>query len=261
MRRKLFTVWPRLVVLLLLAVGLPAHAVTSCAAGSPNTTTVIESTPTSDFNLNGNGTVTHTRTGLMWKQCAEGLSGAACATGSAPAMTWANALKAANTANTAVFAGFADWSLPNRKELESIVEYCGSGPAINRTVFPATPASNFWSGSSFVPSPTFAWNVYFGDGLTNAYNKTNSNFVRLVRGGQSLGSFDLLDPGSPGCTLDTDGNGVIDALTDGLILIRAMFGLTGTSVTNSAVGLGASRTTWAQIQPYLNGNCGANFAP
>ena len=44
-------------------------------------------------------------------------------------------------------------------------------------------ASNFWSGSSYVPNPTNAWNVNFNDGNTNANNKTNNNYVRLVRGG------------------------------------------------------------------------------
>ena len=63
------------------------------------------------------------------------------------------------------------------------------------------------------------------------------------------------------CTLDVDGNHTIDALTDGLIIIRAMLGMTGSSVTNAATGSGATRTTWAQIQPYLNGNCGTSFAP
>jgi len=64
------------------------------------------------------------------------------------------------------------------------------------------------------------------------------------------------------CSLDVDANGSIDALTDGLILMRAMFGLTGTSVTNGAIGGPvAGRPTWAQIQPYLNTNCGTNFAP
>jgi hypothetical protein len=67
--------------------------------------------------------------------------------------------------------------------------------------------------------------------------------------------------GGGGCTLDVDGNTQIDALTDGLMLIRAMFGLTGTAVTNNAVGPNATRNTWALIQPYLNGHCGSNFAP
>jgi hypothetical protein len=45
------------------------------------------------------------------------------------------------------------------------------------------------------------------------------------------------------------------------MLIRAMFGLTGTAVTNNAVGPNATRNTWALIRPWLNGNCGTNFAP
>ena len=44
-------------------------------------------------------------------------------------------------------------------------------------------ASNFWSGSSYVPNPANAWNVNFNNGNTNADNKTNDNYVRLVRGG------------------------------------------------------------------------------
>lgn len=33
---------------------------------------IPESTPTSRFTDNGNGTVTDTKTGIMWKRCAEG---------------------------------------------------------------------------------------------------------------------------------------------------------------------------------------------
>ena len=66
---------------------------------------------------------------------------------------------------------------------------------------------------------------------------------------------------APPCSLDIDGNNTIDPLTDGLMLVRAMFGLTGSAVTDNAVGANPSRSTWAQIQPYLNGNCGSSFAP
>ncbi|MBK9605711.1 MAG: hypothetical protein IPO58_04525 [Betaproteobacteria bacterium] len=58
-----------------------------------------------------------------------------------------------------------------------------------------------------------------------------------------------------GCSLDIDGNNQIDALTDGLMLLRAMFG-DRPSVTNGAVGQNATRATRELIQPYLNGNCG-----
>jgi hypothetical protein len=66
--------------------------------------------------------------------------------------------------------------------------------------------------------------------------------------------------GFGGCSLDVDGNGAEDALTDGMLIVRALFGLTGTAVTDGAVGAGAARATWAQIQPYFNGNCGTHFA-
>jgi len=158
----------------------------ACTAANPNAS-VAESTPTSAFTDHGDGTVTHNLTGLTWKQCAEGLSGAGCATGAATAMAWSAALATAKNAN---FAGHSDWRLPNKKELESIVESCGYNPAINQTLFPATPASVFWSGSSYVPVPTYAWYVYFGDGDTHADDKAVGVYVRLVRGGQSFDSFD-----------------------------------------------------------------------
>ena len=193
MRRSAFAHWPLLAMIPLFAIVSPARAVTSCAAANPNTSSVTESTPTSDFTINGNGTVTHAKTGLMWKQCEEGLSGATCATGPATTMTWANALAAANTANTAAYAGFTDWRLPNIKELESIVELCGFNPAINLTVFPNTLASVFWSGTSYSPFPADAWGVRFFDGDAYVYDNTLSLYARLVRGGDSADSFDLLD--------------------------------------------------------------------
>ena len=52
--------------------------------------------------------------------------------------------------------------------------------------------------------------------------------------------------------MDVDGNGVLDAATDGLMILRSMFGLTGTAVTTDALGPGAKRTTWEQIKPYLD---------
>ncbi|MEO7761009.1 MAG: hypothetical protein ABIS68_03750 [Casimicrobiaceae bacterium] len=63
------------------------------------------------------------------------------------------------------------------------------------------------------------------------------------------------------CSLDVDGSNSIDALTDGLLMLRAMFGLTGTAVTNGAVAAGAPRANWTAIRAYLNGSCGTNFAP
>jgi hypothetical protein len=103
------------------------------------------SAPDSRFTANGDGTVTDRATGLIWKQCAEGLSGANCLTGSAMTFTWQQALQ---HAEAAVFAGSALWRLPNKKELASLVEQRCYDPAINDRFFPNTPVDDwFWSSS------------------------------------------------------------------------------------------------------------------
>ena len=50
---------------------------------------------------------------------------------------------------------------------------------------------------------------------------------------------------------DVDGDGEVRALTDGLIIIRYLFGFTGDSLTSGALGSGASRTT-QEIENYLD---------
>ena len=165
----------------------------SCTAVNPNAS-VIQTTPTADFDATAtDGTVIHTKTGLMWKRCAEGQTwddtNATCA-GTAGLLNWQNALAAAATST---FAGHSDWRLPNVKELQSIVESCGYNPAINQTVFPATPAAfSWWSASSYGPNPASAWSVNFNGGNVFANDRSIGLFVRLVRGGQSFDFFDFL---------------------------------------------------------------------
>ena len=52
---------------------------------------------------------------------------------------------------------------------------------------------------------------------------------------------------------DIDGNGSVDALTDGLLLLRYLFGLTGTNLINSVVGDGATKTQSAALESYMSG--------
>ena len=51
--------------------------------------------------------------------------------------------------------------------------------------------------------------------------------------------------------LDIDGNGKSEPLTDGLLLIRALFGFTGSALTDGAIGEGASRDNAEQIRAYI----------
>lgn len=109
-----------------------------------------------------NGTVTDTRTGLMWDQCAAELSGSNCYPGAAQTDSWVNALALAATKSAANYKGYSDWRLPNIHELLSLV-LTSSVPAID-SVFPRTPAYPFWSGSPNVSNSNFAWAVDFSDG-------------------------------------------------------------------------------------------------
>ncbi len=160
--------------------GTSAFAVQTC-----NTTSITASTPTADFIDNGNGTVTHSKTGLMWKRCSEGLSGAGCATGTAIKYTWQGALQAAQTLNAAGgFAGFTDWRVPNQKELNSIIERRCYTPAINATVFPIFSNGAYWSASPLITNVFIgAHAVDFMDGRAFSDLKTISYYVLLVRGG------------------------------------------------------------------------------
>jgi hypothetical protein len=51
--------------------------------------------------------------------------------------------------------------------------------------------------------------------------------------------------------LDIDGNGVADAATDGLLILRHLFGMTGDALVRSAVGSGATRNTAPLVEAYL----------
>ena len=51
--------------------------------------------------------------------------------------------------------------------------------------------------------------------------------------------------------MDIDQNGKVDALTDGLLLIRYAFGLRGNALIAGAIGPGAARNTALAIETYL----------
>jgi len=56
-----------------------------------------------------------------------------------------------------------------------------------------------------------------------------------------------------GMLLDIDGNGVIDALTDGLLILRYLFGLEGDILIAGVVAQNATRATAAEIEAHLAG--------
>jgi uncharacterized lipoprotein YddW (UPF0748 family) len=56
-------------------------------------------------------------------------------------------------------------------------------------------------------------------------------------------------------SLDVDGNGTADALTDGILILRYLFAPTGAWTYSDALGVGATRTTREQIRAFLDQYC------
>ena len=57
---------------------------------------------------------------------------------------------------------------------------------------------------------------------------------------------------APQRVLDIDGNGLVGPLTDGLLVLRFLFGFTGTTLTAGAVDTGGcTRCNADAILPYL----------
>jgi hypothetical protein len=245
-RRRLLPLLPAGLALALLA-SAGAHA--ACTAANANAN-LAERTPTADFTLHGDGTATHAKTGLMWKRCPEGASelwnGSTC-TSSASTYTWTDALLKAKNAN---FAGYNDWRLPSIKELQSIAETCGYSPALNTGVFPGSApwggSPGFWSATSRNDTPSDAWYVSVDYGYVLNFVKSSPFSVRLVRGGQSFGSFDrrldyVPDAGSfgsfNGASLSTEysGSRVLSGLTTptGIKITNGEYRIDGGSYTTA----------------------------
>ena len=192
------------------------------------------------FTDNGDGTITDSTTGLVWDKCSRGqvwdnTTPPGTCTGAASQHDWAAALAEARAANSASHRGHADWRLPNRTELESLVQINAVSPAIDGTYFPATPSNWYWTSTTFAPNPANAWLVDFYDGSTNAGYKASPVHVRLVRSGQWFGAFDALAPVVNGACGGDHGVAVLAAPSASL----CSAGVTG-SVTSAAAAF-----TWS----------------
>ena len=125
------------------------------------------------FIDNGDGTVSDLSTGLMW---AKDGNGAGCNNGNP--LKWEDAI---DFAEALEFAGYDDWYLPEIKELETIVDYGRSNPAIDPTYFPASQSDRYWSSTTYVDDTSLAWFVNFYDGYVFTDYKGYGSFVRPVR--------------------------------------------------------------------------------
>lgn len=129
----------------------------------------------------GDGTVADPESGLIWKRCVQGKSGSDCATGAAATFPWVGAV---NEARSEDFAGFDDWRLPKIEELQSIVDDCSAGPAVDPMNFPNSDGAEVWSASADLDFATAAWALDFAEGEAVVSRRDDAKQVRLVRARQ-----------------------------------------------------------------------------
>jgi hypothetical protein len=115
--------------------------------------------------VNDDGTVTDATTGLVWQSALEDIN-----------YDW----NGANTYCAGLTLAGGGWRLPDRSELESLVDYTTTYPTINSDVFPDTRDAYFWT-SSVEPGVTdAAWVVDFGCGNPSIQYRSTTSRVRCV---------------------------------------------------------------------------------
>lgn len=138
----------------------------------------VQATPSTDFIINNNGTVTHKTTGLIWKRCVEGMSGQQCA-GKMEKHYGEDVL--IKDTKFPHFASNSNWRVPSIEELKSITENQCKYPALNDEVFPNAPSVQHWSSSRDENSEDTVWVMYVSSGHPVKLRLGVKLAVRLVR--------------------------------------------------------------------------------
>ncbi len=128
-------------------------------------------------------TVTDNVTGLVWQRKDDDTL-----------RRWADASSYCENLN---LGGYTDWRLPTEYELQTILDYGTFAPAIDEGIFPETDASviyGYWASRERWDNPDWAWAVSTYNGYVETFSKTNSKYVRCVRG----------EPRQPAFTVNPD---------------------------------------------------------
>ena len=127
------------------------------------------------FVDNDDGTVTDTRTDLMWMRSALGQTwDGETSAGDSNSYSWEDAIHISHQ-----FAGYDDWRLPDLDELRSITLQSRSRPSIDIDAFPNTPIKEFWTSRKLIE---YRYAINFLDGGSPPKLVSARLSVRLVRG-------------------------------------------------------------------------------
>ncbi len=131
--------------------------------------------PVPRFEEESAGCVLDRLTGLTWTLDAN--------PGELP-MTWPEALDFAAAMNRERTFGFADWRLPNRRELRSLICHQSRKPALPEGhPFRGLMETWYWTSTSAAINPDHAWYVNMAGGRMFFGRKDESFLVWCVRGG------------------------------------------------------------------------------
>jgi|JI10StandDraft_1071094.scaffolds.fasta_scaffold231112_1 hypothetical protein len=180
-----------------------------------------------------------TLTGLTWKACDEGLTGATC-TGTTSTMiqsagsTSCTALNALN--GGAGYGGRADWRLPNLRELIGFYKYDSATTSLDTALFSGPAAfTDRWSSSVILPAATQGLRVNAQMGVSS----TGTNYaVRCVAGGAY-----------PTAEWNDIGDGTVRDSRSELMYQKCSFGQNNDTTCSGSV----TAVTWQNALGYCDG--------
>ncbi len=120
--------------------------------------------PSTRYIDNGNNTITDKFTGLMWQKSPSTVK-----------TTWEGAFAYVNALNSANFAGYNDWRLPNIIELDSLVFYGNSFPAdyLNYRGFTNVQRWIYFTSTTYASLTNYCWVIDFTLGTMSGDKKTD----------------------------------------------------------------------------------------
>jgi hypothetical protein len=144
----------------------------------------IPNSSAADFEDHGDGTLTDRRSGLTWSRCSAGQvwRGNTCAEPAAE-FDWDAAETFVRGVNDRGDLFYADWRVPNLRELASISEVNCREPRINLEAFPATAEGFYWTSSrKLIEGPEWvAFTLSFGAVGMGVSRLAERHYLRLVR--------------------------------------------------------------------------------
>lgn len=156
--------------------------------------------PNPRFTDNDDGTVTDNLTGLIWLKnasCPDATRNWTTALSDVAQLNTDGTMNGTNCGDTSNGGNHqTDWRMPNRNELQSLVDIRFFNPALSNaegtaqwsegSPFSGVQSGFYWSSSTgvYLQDPSVAWTVFLGNGSVFGKDKNDNYDVWPVRGGQ-----------------------------------------------------------------------------